>query len=318
MKSADIVVLKIWAEVAPFRIARRAWLVLEYLTGKSTKTLATSVAMTEQRVQEVIDRYKDMGLMGLFEMPRKGRPEKEHSEKLNKINDREEGVDVFQIAKGLNKSIDWVWREARLGNWMITRQRKRVFNIPLALSKQLPVVAILLASEYQIIVVAEKINTLRHLSINTLIDGLSKEIIEILEFSFKSDQKITFESLINVSNLINISLPIRADEERRQRVIRNLDWIERVTKSSLKFYICGNIQSDSLNRWIKSFQQSEKHGENTKLRYSFFSNIDKSLEAIKMEYSIDNYENFWREELQKKLENMQGQLIWYVGRNISI
>jgi len=69
-------ILKIWATSTSTRIAKRAWLVLQYVAGIHPKLIAQAVGMPEQRVLDNIAEFEQDRILGLLDRPRIGRPSK--------------------------------------------------------------------------------------------------------------------------------------------------------------------------------------------------------------------------------------------------
>lgn len=169
MKSADqqLAVLSYWIENAPYRLARRAWLVLEYLKGQSTKSLASAVAMTEQRVVDVVYRYREWGLIGLFDLPRSGKPSVSWYEKVGNLKFEKnlpEGLATArQIARELNISPDTVWREARIANIAIDRVRQRLLKTRTELTRHVPLLGCAIGPDVQLMAVGQDFKSARML-----------------------------------------------------------------------------------------------------------------------------------------------------------
>jgi transposase len=124
LRENEAEILAIWQKSPVFRISRRAWLVSENARGVDTKDLAKAVAMPEQRVIEVIDRYRQSGILGLLESPRAGRarkiPEGAVKHLLQDMAYKTEGeFDIGEVALKINQdygkevSKDLIWRQTR-------------------------------------------------------------------------------------------------------------------------------------------------------------------------------------------------------------
>lgn len=130
-------ILRIWANSSSPRIAKRAWLVLQFASGIHTKLIAQAVGMPEQRVLENIAAFEHLGVLGIFDMPRSGRRSKMTPELRIKIFDLAEALDKLTlidkdaalkgIAKDFGISLDSLWRTSRtLGLKLARRTTKKL------------------------------------------------------------------------------------------------------------------------------------------------------------------------------------------------
>ncbi|PRY96444.1 hypothetical protein BCM14_2682 [Jezberella montanilacus] len=69
-------IVKIWANSGSTRIAKRAWLVLQFVAGIHPNLIAQAVGMPEQRVLDNIAEFEQDRILGLLDRPRIGRPSK--------------------------------------------------------------------------------------------------------------------------------------------------------------------------------------------------------------------------------------------------
>ncbi len=100
------------------RLAQRAWCVLE--AQLSSKDLS-STGLSEERILEIRDAFDAMGLVGLVDAPRMGRPPKGVSELANTT----QAVSVGQLEDRTGAAIgqDKKWRHARLSGKNLKRSR---------------------------------------------------------------------------------------------------------------------------------------------------------------------------------------------------
>ena len=135
LRKNEAEILNIWANGRDLRLGRRAWLVYEGSKGLETKELSRAVAMPEQRVIEIMDRYRESGLLGLVERPRSGRAKKISSETVKDLvseilNESSPEINANQMAKKLRYDIgkdvskDAIWRQARMSGIQLERKSK--------------------------------------------------------------------------------------------------------------------------------------------------------------------------------------------------
>jgi transposase len=134
-------VLQAWIGSQTHRLAKRAQVLRLLSTGVSSKDIAKQLSVNEQRVYELDDRYKSEGLLGLLDLPRKGRPsklsEKGASILLNLLDQSTVTPDSLKKITGeLGISVDAIWRRARLSRTHLTR----------AIRRDLPITAVPLGS----------------------------------------------------------------------------------------------------------------------------------------------------------------------------
>lgn len=316
MKSADqhLAVLSYWNENAPYRLARRAWLVLEHLKGQSTKSLASAVAMTEQRVVAVIDRYKELGLIGLFDMPRSGKP-KILDEKIGNskfFRGLSEGVATAkQIALELNVSPDTVWRQARIANMPYDRVRQRLLKTRTELTRHVPLLGCAIGPDVQLLAVSQDFKSTRLLEPSGALDSVSAELSNMLVASEKLGEFVWLESVIRLNGTVSSRIPSRVALERRLRFVERIDHFEMKYGSPFKIYMSGDIRSEAFRSWVKALQRSRLWRVGDKDRYEFFVGFQESIcDALSHSLgAIDHY--LWLREIPEKISILREELVWY-------
>lgn len=317
MKSADqkLAVLSYWIENAPYRLARRAWLVLEYLKGESTKSLASAVAMTEQRVVDVIYRYKEWGLIGLFDLPRSGKPSVSWDEKVGNSKSDEsfsEGIATArEIARELNVSPDTVWREARIANVAIERVRQRVLKTRTELTRHVPLLGCVIGPDVQILAVSKDVKSTRMLKPSGFLDSVSEDVANVLETSKKIGEIFWLESVIRLTQNISSAIPSRAALERRLRFVERIDHFEMKHGSSFKIYMSGDVRSETFKSWVKALQRSKLWLVGDKDRYNFFISFRDSIRHVLPHSSDSVGQNLWLYQIPEKVPSLQEELVWY-------
>jgi transposase len=314
----DQEVLNYWIDNSSFRISRRARLVLRYLEGASTKSISESVGMTEQRVLEVISRYQEFGLIGLFEKPRSGRPATPQEEAqliglMLVAKFRKEELNVQYLAQGSKQSNDAVWRETRIRNLIISRKRIRTITCRTSLSENIPIVACVLSSDFQMVVMAMNFNNLSKQLLTGVIDGISNEIKENTIFEKNASRVITLEKLILGSIKVKNKIKERMQAERRKRLIKKIDLLEEKIKSPVSFYISGKIESQCLVDWVKTLQHSKYFLLVPQSRFRFFPNFKSSLDTINDDFRIYSKDKFWKSEILNKINHLNEELVWYLS-----
>jgi len=317
MKSADqqLAVLSYWIENAPYRLARRAWLVLEYLKGQSTKSLASAVAMTEQRVVDVVYRYKEWGLIGLFELPRSGKPSVSWDEKVGNLKfekNLSEGLATAgQIARQLNISPDTVWREARIANIAINRARQRLLKTRTELTRQVPLLGCVIGPDVQLLAVGQDFKSARMLEPSGALDSVSEELSHVLEVTKKLGELFWLESVIQLNATISSRIPARIALERRLRFVERIDHFEMKYGSHFKIYLSGDIRSDAYQSWVKALQRSKLWLVGDKDRYKLFISFRDSINHLLAHSSDPVGLNRWLHQIPEKVSSLQEELVWY-------
>lgn len=125
----DLELLSAWAEGkagATQRISRRAWLVLESLRKRDPYVLG-EVGSGTSRVHELLGRYRRMGVLGLLDDPRAGRPKSVDTN----LNDALTEAGTFHpaaaaaVIRTLPKSVrEAVWRENKKSGTTLERDRR--------------------------------------------------------------------------------------------------------------------------------------------------------------------------------------------------
>jgi transposase len=123
----NVAVLRRWLDGDDFKLARRAWLVVEESSGRLETELAVATGMKSRVVQGVVQSYRQLGLMGLLDAPRKGRPPKSKAASL--IEDARRSS-AQEAATTQNVSVDVVWRQARVAGISIERGNGRNRPVP--------------------------------------------------------------------------------------------------------------------------------------------------------------------------------------------
>jgi hypothetical protein len=317
MESAEyqLVVLSNWIENAPYRLARRAWLVLEYLKGQSTKSLASTVAMTEQRVVDVIYRYIEWGLIGLFDLPRSGKPSVSWDEEVgNSKHDKNLSgaiASAREIARRLNISPDTVWREARIANVAMDRVRQRVLNTRTELTRYVPLLGCVVGPHIQILAVSQDIKSTRMLKPSGTLDSVSEELSNLLEVSEKLGELFWLELVIQLGAIVSSRIPTRVALERRLRFVDRIDHFEMKYGSPFKIYLSGDIRSEAFQSWVKALQRSKFWLVGDKDRYNLFISFRDSIRHVLGHSSDSMVQNLWLNQIPDEVSGLQEELVWY-------
>lgn len=282
------------------------------------KSITESVGMSEQRVLEVISRYQEFGLIGLFEKPRSGRPAtpQEEAQLIGLILEakfRKEELNVQYLAQGSKQSNDVVWRETRIRNLIISRKRIRTIACRTELSENVPIVACVLSADFQMVVIGKSFKNLSKQLLTGVIDGVSNEIKENIIFEKSASRVITLEKLIVGSTKVKNKKKERMQAERRKRLIKKIDLLEEKIKSQVTFYISGKIESQCLVDWVKTLQHSKYFLSLPQRRFRFFSNFKNSLDTINAEFSNNSKHKFWKSEILNKINHLNEELVWYLS-----
>lgn len=314
-------VLNYWIDNSSFRISRRARVVLRYLEGASTKSISESVGMTEQRVLEVISRFQEFGLIGLFEKHRSGRPTipQEEAQLIGLMLEAKfsnEEPNAQYLARSSNQSVDAVWREIRIRNLIISRKRTRTIRCRTVLSETLPIVACVLSADFQMVVRTMNFKNLSRHPLAGVIDGMSKEILENSALVKNPNRVLILENLIAGGVKLKKKTKDRVQAERRKRLVKKIDWLEEKINSPLIFYISGRIQSQYLVDWVKALQQSQYFLSTPLNRFRFFPHFKSSVDAINVEFGNFSNDKFWQFEIFQKIEDLNEEFVWYLSTKL--
>lgn len=119
--------LRFWRDGTDLKLARRAWLVLEEADGRLETDLALATGMKSSAVQAVVRSFRRLGLMGLVDAPRSGRPSATIATCM--VQDARQGS-AREAALVHGVSADTVWRRARLAGLSIERSTGRNRPVP--------------------------------------------------------------------------------------------------------------------------------------------------------------------------------------------
>ena len=311
----DFLILKEWSQNASYRLARRAWLISEYLAGQDTKSLSASVAMTEQRVEEIIYRYKEFGLIGLFETSRSGRPSIASSipivDLVGKMKKRQEDQIASKIAIQKRISEHTIWRTARIEGTLINRSKIRSPLIRSKLSASIPLIACVLSKEFQLLAIGPSQKSLRELEPSGKLDVPSKPLVLAAAEVLAEKNIVYLEDLILMSKQLSKDVSNRVAQERRTRLVNNLDRIESFSGLPIRIFLSGDVRSKAFADWIKALKRSKFCADNPKLRFHFFPDL-KTLLSESLPLAQSKTENCeWDTDMSPTVLAMREEIVWY-------
>lgn len=260
LRENEAEILAIWQKSPVFRISRRAWLVSENARGIDTKDLAKAVAMPEQRVIEVIDRYRQSGILGLLESPRAGRarkiPEGAVKHLLQDMAYKTEGeFDIGEVALKINQdygkevSKDLIWRQTRSHG--VTLKRNSNKNIPIESDQSLSkLIGLVITRSVVIIVVA---NMKKILPLEGYLEVPNKSAYNLLK------NKKSTTVLSSIRDMENINLDNKKGRSSKEVMLRwaqNLMNIASKADVKINVEICGDYQSSEMLEWLKTLKTS--------------------------------------------------------------
>lgn len=251
-------ILRIWLESSSIRLSRKAWIVHEFIKGTSTKELSQAVAMPEQRILEVIDRYTDEGLIGLIERPRDGRKKKLSSGEVLRAYIEMSGRSVArepnanEIASYLNVSKDIVWNQAKQDGLSLTRviHKDHLVLAPQGVNPLLVGMVFSKNVNFLAFVNTPKLNDSR---IGKFL-GASKQLIADLK---KIKLEPTILDILQIMKVANVTPSSKRNNfETKEQWARNICVIAKNEKAITKIYVWGNYESDEMIEWLKILKKN--------------------------------------------------------------
>jgi len=251
-------ILTQWANGDDLRIGRRAKLVLDSSTGVTTKQLQQGLPMTEQRVMEVIDRYRESGLMGLIESPRSGRSKKIPSATvvnlaIDEMRDNNKGellIDELTLKikqdNHLNISKDTVWRQARLASISFKRNRKRHLKLN---DQNKKLLGLVITPNVKIIAV------LRNQKFTLALPGYLEITCDSLRMLHSESIESLYVAFELMQNQVNTRFSKRAKDEAITRWVSNVSINAQRKTGILDLFIEGNYLSDEMHQWLKALKR---------------------------------------------------------------
>jgi len=258
LREGESEILEIWKDSPIFRLSRRAWLVSESSKGIDTKVLAKAVAMPEQRVVEVIDRYKQIGIFGLIENPRSGRARKipigTVKNLLIDLADKTQGeFDVNDIAlkikydHGEKISKDLIWQQARKEGITLKRYTRKI--IPINTDKILSNIIGIAVTASVTIIVAIKMK--KDQPIRGYLEVLSRDMLNVLI------KKKNITILSSMNDLANHGKFTKKERTKKEAMLRWAYGLSRVAQRegvSIQIEVCGDYKTSEMIEWLKALK----------------------------------------------------------------
>lgn len=258
LRENEAEILAIWQKSPVFRLSRRAWLVSENSKGVDTKDLAKAVAMPEQRVVEVIDRYRQSGILGLIESPRVGRakkiPEGAVKHLLQDMAYKAEGeFDVNEVALKINQdhreqiSKDLIWRQARIDG--ITLKRNATKTIPIEADQTLNNIIGLAVTPSITIIAVIKMKKL--LPLEGYLEVINRDWLKALA------KKKSMTILASMKELASYGAFVKKERSRKEAMLRWAQSTSRIASrdgASIQIEVCGDFQSSEMMDWLKALK----------------------------------------------------------------
>ena len=260
LKENEAEILAQWANGKDLRLGRRAWLVYESSKGVTTKELSKAVAMTEQRVVEIIDRYKDSGLLGLIEKPRSGRAKKISSDIVQDLVDEmphknigeinaDELVWKIQQDTRVRISKDVIWRQARISGISLKRESKKQASLTDYSSVMSGLLGIVITPRVKLLAILKD-------------QKVSLPMLGYVEITCASLAKVRgekIESLLQAIELIKNEPISRMNERLKNEVITR--WANNVSTNAkrktglLELVVYGDYTSSEMHDWLKGLKR---------------------------------------------------------------
>lgn len=258
LRENEAEILAIWQKSPVFRLSRRAWLVSENAKGVDTKDLAKAVAMPEQRVVEVIDRYKQSGALGLIESPRVGRarkiPEGAVKHLLQDMAYKTEGeFDVNEIALKINQdhrqqiSKDLIWRQARIDGITLKRNATKTISIE---AEQILNNTIGLAVTPSITIIAV-LKIKKVLPLEGYLEVVNRDLEKMLT------KKKSTTILTSMKELANYGVFIKKERNKKEAMLRWAQSLSRIASRDgalIQIEVCGDFHSPEMMDWLKALK----------------------------------------------------------------
>lgn len=262
LRKNDDEILNIWANGRDLRLGRRAWLVYEGSKGVGAKELARAVAMPEQRVLEIMDRYADSGLLGLIERPRSGRAQKISSDAVMNLiselpGEMNKDISAAQLIKKLRHEVgntiskDVVWRQARISGVRLERSSKKRILLSEISGLQSSIIGLVITPEIKILakLTEQKINlpTLGYVEVTCE---------NLLNIKYKNTSNL-YEAIKLIKNQGNTKVSKRSREESIARWANNIFLNTKRKNGILRLIIQGDYASSEMFDWLKALRKYE-------------------------------------------------------------
>lgn len=260
LKENEAEILAQWANGKDLRLGRRAWLVYESSKGVTSKELSKAVAMTEQRVVEIIDRYKDSGLLGLIEKPRSGRAKKISSgivqdlvdeiphKNLGEIN-ADELVWKIQQDTRVRISKDAIWRQARISGISLNRESKKQASLTDRSRGMSGLLGIVITPRVKLLAILkdQKVSLPMLGYVEITCASLAKVRSEKIESLFQAIELIQNERISRMSE--------RFKNEAITRWANNVSTNAKRKTGFLELIVYGDYESSEMHDWLKGLKR---------------------------------------------------------------
>lgn len=274
LRESESEILEIWKDSPIFRLSRRAWLVSESAKGIDSKVLSKAVAMPEQRVLEVIDRYRQIGILGLIENPRSGRARKiptgaVKNLMIDLLYKSEGEFDINDIARkikydhGEKISKDLIWQQARRDGLILKRHTAK--NIQIKADQILKDIIGIAVTASVTIIVAIKMK--RDQPISGYLEVLSRDMLNVL-----TKENITI--LSSMKDLANLGEFTKKERTKKEAMLRWAYGLSRVAQRegvSLQIEVCGDYKTSEMMEWLKALKANQLiegiSGQEVKVRF---------------------------------------------------
>lgn len=278
-------VLQAWMGSQTHRLAKRAQVLSLLSTGVSSKDIAKQQSVNEQRVYELEDRYKSEGLLGLLDLPRKGRPNK-LSERgaaiiLNLLDQSTVTPDLLRkVSDELGISIDAIWRRARLSRTRLTRSIRRDLPTTAAPFGSTGLAGLLVSASVNISV---SLADHKPRDIKSIDGTLDISLMDSIAFPVQLDLFAALE-LTAKSHYRKPNQSFRNDRQLRELYQRWLNTIEKASSDRnrpLKIEVVGDFASDNMLYCLQALKVAMyKSGVERRL-VTFIPNLRKWTESLK-------------------------------------
>jgi transposase len=251
-------VLSAWSDLKDGRISTRSKMVLDSINGQSKDEIAMCHKIPKREVEKWIVRYELLGVAGLIDVQRGGRPQK--TKKLQAINRFTlkttndpllNSQELKQFAKRIGRTPDVIWSKARLLGRKICRNRNPDLNIVCTEDiVKSGLIGLFLHQDIQIAAFQNERpwsnGTITGKWIRPLPDGFERK-----GYSKIKGVKFPLLTALEFSNKNKSSLPQRALLENWIRWINTLVFNDPPYAQSLHFVLGGNVDCDLIFKTLR-------------------------------------------------------------------
>lgn len=135
IRPVEAKILECWERYGPNRLAKRSQLIRQLSSGVDSRELAINWGINEQRLIKLGDDFRRLGILGLLDEMRSGRPPKIEMKACAEIlrlfeNEDCTSEDTIRVAQRLKLSRDTLWRIGRSQGKSFVRRTFNWIHVP--------------------------------------------------------------------------------------------------------------------------------------------------------------------------------------------